>query len=97
MADESCTQWNIPLDARDMLHIKEHASKKSLALPPAGQGFKPFLMTIPSVAGEDLFGVILGNKQYQAIGRALAKLWRKETGNGRTEQARSIRRRRVKV
>lgn len=74
-----CTQWNIHLDERDMLHIKEHA--QSLALPPAGQGQAIFNDYPVSRLVQDLFGVILGNKQYQAIGRALAKLWRKETGN----------------
>ena len=60
-----------------MLHIKEHA--QSLALPPAGQGQAVFNDYPVSRLVQDLFGVILGNKQYQAIGRALAKLWRKET------------------
>ena len=72
-----CSQWSIPLDDRDMLHIKEYA--QSLALPPAGQGQAVFNDYPVSRLVQDLFGVILSNKQYQAIGRALAKLWRKET------------------
>ena len=73
-----CDRWSIQLDQRDMLHIKEHA--QSLALPPAGQGQAVFNDYPVSRLVQDLFQVILTNKQYAAIGKALAKLWRREKG-----------------
>ena len=73
-----CDRWSIQLDQRDMLHIKEHA--QSLALPPAGQGQAIFNDYPVSRLVQDLFQVILTNKQYAAIGKALAKLWRREKG-----------------
>ena len=60
-----CTQWNISLDDRDMLHIKEHA--QSLALPPAGQGQAIFNDYPVSRLVQDLFGVILGNKRIKRL------------------------------
>ena len=71
-----CTRWDIELDERDRLHIKEHV--RSLALPPAGGTQSVFNDYPVSRLVQDLFGVVLNNKKYQAIGRALAKLWRLE-------------------
>jgi len=69
-----CDRWDIELDERDRLHIKEHA--RTLALPPAGGTQSVFNDYPVSRLVQDLFGVVLNNKKYQAIGRALAKRWR---------------------
>ena len=71
-----CDRWDIELDERDRLHIKEHA--RTLALPPAGGTQSVFNDYPVSRLVQDLFGVVLNNKKYQAIGRALAKRWRLE-------------------
>jgi len=71
-----CSKWQVQLDARDMLHIKEHA--RSLALPPAGQGQTVFNDYPVSRLVQDLFGVVLSNAKYSTIGRLLAKMWRAE-------------------
>ena len=73
-----CDKWNIQLDARDMLHIKETA--RTLALPPAGQGQSIYNDYPISRLVQDRFGVVLSNAQYSAIGRVFAKLWRNERG-----------------
>jgi len=71
-----CQKWDISLDSRDMLHIKEYA--KSLALPPAGGTQSVFNDYPVSRLVQDLFGVVLKNSQYQIIGKNMAKLWRFE-------------------
>ena len=71
-----CQKWDISLDSRDMLHIKEYA--KSLALPPAGGTQSVFNDYPISRLVQNLFGVVLKNSQLQAIGKSMAKLWRFE-------------------
>lgn len=73
------TRWNIRLDERDMLHIKETATM--VALPPAGGAQKVFNDYPVSRLVQDLFGVVLKNTQYQRIGRGLARMWRDETSS----------------
>jgi hypothetical protein len=74
-----CTRWDIRLDERDMLHIKEHA--QALALPPAGQGQSVFNDYPISRLVMDIANVTLKSKQLIAIGRVLASMWRKQKGS----------------
>lgn len=79
-----CDRWDIELDDRDRLHIKEHA--RTLALPPAGQGQTVFNDYPVSRLVQDLFGVVLTNKHYSAIGRKLAEMWRSENSGAEPQK-----------
>ena len=71
-------RWGIPLDQRDMLHIKETA--QALALPPAG-GPQSIYNDYPvSRLVLDIFGRKLSLEKLKTIGRRLSKMWRTEKG-----------------
>lgn len=71
-------RWNIPLDQRDMLHIKEAA--QALALPPAG-GAQSIYNDYPvSRLVLDIFGKQLDLGKLKTIGSRLSKMYRAEKG-----------------
>lgn len=71
-------RWNIKLDRRDMLHIKEAA--QALALPPAG-GSQSIYNDYPvSRLVLDIFGKRLNLEKLKTIGSRLSKMWRAEKG-----------------